>query len=157
MHVLLGRDDVRDAVVKRLGNGVVGPDGRLDRGAIASVVFNDRDSLQWLEALLHPLVSAEYLQWREQLGQLPNAPRVCVTEVPLLYESGSERYFDKVVVITAPLELRSARAGSTIYEREWRLLPEGEKVERADFSYVNTASLTELDAFVASVLAALDT
>ena len=157
VHELLRRDDLRETIRQRFGNGVIGPDGQLDRGAIGTVVFNDREQLDWLEAALHPLVSAEYLAWRVRLGQLRHPPHVCVTEVPLLYESGSERYFDKVVVITAPLEVRSARADRTISEREWRLLPEAEKVERADFSYVNTASLTELDAFVASVLAALDT
>lgn len=157
VHELLRRDDLRETIRQRFGNGVIGPDGQLDRRAIGTVVFNDREQLNWLESALHPLVSAEYLGWRARLGQLSRPPQVCVTEVPLLYETGSERYFDKVVVITAPLEVRRARAGAAISEREWRLLPEEEKVERADFSYVNTASLTELDAFVGSVLAALDT
>jgi dephospho-CoA kinase len=156
VHVLLGRDDVRDAVVSRLGHGVVGPDGHLDRGAIASVVFNDREALQWLEALLHPLVTAEYLQWREQLGQLPNAPRVCVTEVPLLYESGGESRFDKVVVVTAPAKLRRARSVMATDEREQRLIPDDEKVARADYAYANVGMLAELDAFVGSVMAELD-
>lgn len=155
VHVLLGRDEVREAVVKRLGNGVVGPDGQLDRGAIASVVFNDRDALRWLEELLHPLVTAEYLRWREQLAQLPNAPRVCVTEVPLLYESGGEARFDKVVVVTAPAKLRRARSAMATDEREQRLLPDKEKIARADFAYSNTGSLEELDAFVGSVMSEL--
>jgi dephospho-CoA kinase len=155
VHELLRRDDIRETIRQRFGNGVVGPDGELDRRAIGTVVFNERQQLPWLEALLHPLVSAEYLAWRERLAQLPESPRVCVTEVPLLYESGSEQYFDAVVVITAPLEVRNARAATTISEREWRLLPEDEKVARADYSYVNTASLAELDGFVASVVAEL--
>jgi dephospho-CoA kinase len=155
VHVLLGRDEVQAAVVERLGNGVVGPDGKLDRGAIASVVFNDRDALLWLEAVLHPLVTAEYLQWREQLGQLPNAPRVCVTEVPLLYESGGAARFDKVVVVTAPSKLRRSRSVMATDEREQRLLPDTEKIARADYSYANTGTIEELDAFVASVMAEL--
>ena len=155
VHHLLGRDDVKQAVVERLGNGVVGPGGDLDRGAIASVVFNDREALSWLEALLHPLVTAEYLEWREQLGQLENAPRICVTEVPLLYESGGDARFDKVVVVTAPSKLRRARSVVATDEREQRLIPDKEKVARADYSYANTGSLEELDAFVASVMAEL--
>ena len=152
VHELLGRDEVRRAVVERFGNGVVGPDGRLDRGAIATVVFNDPGALAWLEELLHPLVSAEYLSWREQLAGLANPPRVCVTEVPLLYEAGSERHFDKVVVITAPGGVRRARSAMAVDERERRLLPEQEKVARADYAYVNDGSLAELEAFVAFVL-----
>jgi dephospho-CoA kinase len=152
VHELLGHDEVKDAVVERLGRGVVAPNGSLDRGAIASVVFNDPDALARLEELLHPLVSAEYLRWRAQLSGLPDAPRVCVTEVPLLYEVGSESQFDKVVVVTAPDELRRERSAAAVAEREQRLLPDSDKVARADYAYVNAGSLGELDAFVAEVM-----
>jgi dephospho-CoA kinase len=152
VHELLNRDEVKRAVVERLGNGVVGPDGKLDRAAIATVVFNDRTALDWLERLLHPLVSAEYLTWREQLAGLPVPPRVCVTEVPLLYEAGSESRFDKVVLVTAPTKLRRARSDAATDARELRLLPDREKAARADYVYTNTGSLEELDGFVASVM-----
>jgi dephospho-CoA kinase len=154
VHHLLRRDAVREAVVARMGLGIVSPeDGEIDRQALATVVFNDRDALAWLEQLLHPLVTEEYLAWRDDLAALPNGPQVCVTEVPLLYESGGDERFDKVVVITAPSKLRRARSPVTgIDERELRLLPEKEKVERADYAYVNTGSVEELDAFVGSVM-----
>jgi dephospho-CoA kinase len=155
VHHLLRRPEVRDAVVARMGHGVVSPAGELDRGALATVVFNDRDALAWLEELLHPLVSAEYLQWREQLAELPDAPSISVTEVPLLYETGGDARFDKVVVITAPSKLRRARSEVTMDDREARLIPDAEKVQRADFAFKNTGSLEELDAFVRSVLAEL--
>ena len=152
VHNLLRRDEVKGKVVERVGNGVVGPDGQIDRGALATTVFNDRKALAWLEELLHPLVAAEYLQWRDDLARLPNPPRVCVTEVPLLYEVGGESRFDKVVVITAPTKLRRARSPVATVERETRLIPDAEKVKRADFSYKNTGSLEELDRFVESVM-----
>jgi dephospho-CoA kinase len=155
VHHLLRRADVREAVVARMGNGIVAPDGEIDRGALATVVFNDREALTWLEELLHPLVSAEYLQWRDQLGRLPDAPRVSVTEVPLLYETGGDERFDKVVVITAPSKLRRARSEVAAGGREARLIPDAEKVGRADFVFKNTGSLEELDAFVKSVMAEL--
>jgi dephospho-CoA kinase len=153
VHHLLRRPEVRTAVVARMGHGIVSPDGEIDRGALATVVFNDREALAWLEELLHPLVAAEYLQWREQLAGLPDAPSVSVTEVPLLYETGSEERFDKVVVITAPAKLRRARSQVATSEREDRLIPDAEKVQRADFSFKNTGSIEELDAFVKSVMA----
>ncbi|HEY6963142.1 MAG TPA: dephospho-CoA kinase [Gaiellaceae bacterium] len=152
VHHLLTRADVRDAIVERMGNGVLDPAGEIDRGALGTVVFNDRGALTWLEQLLHPLVSAEYLQWREQLAQLPDAPAVCVTEVPLLFESGAESRFDKVVVITAPSKLRRARSDVATAERETRLLDDREKVARADYSYKNVGTVEELDAFVGSVM-----
>ena len=153
VHHLLRRPEVRESVVARMGHGIVSPEGEIDRGALATVVFNDREALVWLEELLHPLVTAEYLQWREQLAELPHAPRVSVTEVPLLYETGGDARFDKVVVITAPSKLRKARSVVATEDREARLLPDAEKVQRADFSFKNTGSIEELDAFVKSVMA----
>jgi dephospho-CoA kinase len=155
VHHLLRRSEVRDAVVSRIGHGIVSPEGEIDRGALATVVFNDREALAWLEELLHPLVAAEYLEWREQLAGLPDAPHVSVTEVPLLYETGGDARFDKVVVITAPPKLRKARSVVATDDREGRLIPDAEKVQRADFSFKNTGSLEELDAFVKSVMAEL--
>jgi dephospho-CoA kinase len=72
--------------------------------------------------------------------------------VPLLYETGGDARFDKVVVITAPAKLRRARSEVTADDREARLLPDSEKVKRADYSYTNIGSVEELDAFVASVM-----
>jgi dephospho-CoA kinase len=114
VHHLLRRDDVRAAVVARMGNGIVAPDGEIDRGALATVV--------------------------------------CVTEVPLLYETGGDARFDKVVVITAPEKLRRMRSGTATDDRESRLIPDREKAERADYVFRNLGSLDELDAFVAGVM-----
>jgi dephospho-CoA kinase len=143
---------VKDAMVERLGEGIIGADGEIARSRVAERVFDDRELLAWLEALLHPKVSAEYLRWREQLATLPNPPAVSVTEVPLLYEVGAQDRFDKVVVITAPSKLREARARVPLAGRSDRLLPDREKVERADFAYVNAGTLEELDAFIAGVM-----
>ena len=146
---------MKTALVERLGEDILGEDGAPDRERIARRVFKDRDALDFLETLLHPLVSREYLTWREQLAELPNPPKVCVTEVPLLYEVGGETRFDKVVVITAPAKLREARRGGRKDDRESRLLPDKEKAKRADFVYVNTGTPEELDAWVAGVMATL--
>jgi dephospho-CoA kinase len=156
VHHLLATDpEVKEALVERFGVGVLGEDGAPDRERIALRVFDDRAALEFLEKLLHPLVSREYMTWRDQLAALPSPPRVCVTEVPLLYEVGAEERFDKVVVITAPPKLREARRGGWRDDRESRLLPDREKVARADFAYVNTGTPDELDAWVADVVAIL--
>jgi dephospho-CoA kinase len=156
-HLLASNADVREAMVRELGEGILGEDGAIDRGRVADVVFANRRQLDFLEALLHPLVAAEYLSWREQLGRLPNPPQVCVTEVPLLYESGAESRFDKVVVITAPAKLREQRRRVRRDDRDDRLLPDAEKVKRADYAYVNTGTLDELDEWVRGVMAELTT
>ena len=156
VHHLLAKDpEVKRALVERLGEDILGEDGRPDRERIAFRVFKDRDALEFLEQLLHPLVSREYLTWREQLAALPEPPAVCVTEVPLLYEVGADERFDKVVVITAPPKLREARRGGRPDDRESRLLPDKEKAKRADFVYVNTGTPEQLDAWVAGVMETL--
>ena len=154
-HLLRTDPDVKRALVERLGEEILDGEGVPNRERIALKVFKDREALDFLEQLLHPLVSREYLAWREQLARLEKPPRVCVTEVPLLYEVGGETRFDKVVVITAPSKLREARRGGRTDDRESRLLPDREKVERADFAYVNTGTPEQLDAWVADVMATL--
>lgn len=158
VHQLLREDaDVKKAIVKRFGEQVLDARGEIDRAAVASIVFADRAELAWLEELLHPVVSAAYLRWRELLGGLDEPPILCVTEVPLLYESGSEKHFDAVVAVTASPAVRASRSiAPDAGLREKRLLPDEEKLERADFSFVNDGSLDELDAFVQNVIESLD-
>lgn len=156
VHELLHDDpEVSGAVVERLGEGVLGDDGHIDRGAVGRLVFSDPEALRWLEELLHPRVVERYLRWREELAEQPDPPAVCVTEVPLLYEVGGESRFDKVVVVTASPEARIARHIGPMRDRERRLLTDAEKAKRADFVYVNDGTRAELDEFVAGVVAAL--
>jgi dephospho-CoA kinase len=142
VHMLLAEDDeVRAAIRERFGDDAVG-----NRRRIGEIVFNDPAELEWLEQLLHPRTRALSSAWLESVDR-----PLAVVEIPLLYETGGEARFDKVVVITAPPELRAQRRGA-FAEREARLLPDEEKVRRADFSYVNDGSLEDLDAFVARVV-----
>jgi dephospho-CoA kinase len=153
VHHLLATDvGVREALVDRFGEGILGDDGLPDRAAIARVVFRDPEKLTFLEALLHPLVSREYLRWRDQLAALDDPPAVCVTEVPLLYEVEAEERFDKVVAITAPRQLREQRRRVPLDNRDVRLLDDREKAARADFHYVNTGTFEELEEWVGAVM-----
>jgi dephospho-CoA kinase len=154
-HLLRSDERVKRAIVERLGEGVLNDRGEIDRGRVGERVFADRRQLEWLEGLLHPLVSREYLTWREQLGRLEHPPEVSVTEVPLLYEAGSQDNFDAVVVVTAPEAVRRRRTKVPLEQRSGRLIPDEEKMRRADYAYVNDGSRSDLEAFVASVLADL--
>lgn len=156
VHRLLRSDpEVRRELLERFGPEVIGSEGA-DRAAVAGIVFNDPEQLEWLEELLHPRVVQEHSAWRQQLAAGPDPPAVTVTEVPLLYETGGEKRFDIVVVITAPPDVR-ARRRPVADDREQRLLPEDQKVRLGDYAYVNDGTLEELDAFVAGVMADLTT
>jgi dephospho-CoA kinase len=157
VHRLLREDeDVKERLRKRFGDEIFDSRGAVNRATLSKRVFADRSELDWLEQLLHPLVRREYGAWREECGRRSDPPRLCVVEIPLLYETGGEAQFDAVVVITAPVDLRAARSASAIAEREQRLLPDEEKVARADFAYVNDGTLGELDTFVRGVIKTLD-
>lgn len=154
VHRLLREDpEVKAAIVDRYGERVLGADGQIERRAVGQIVFADRRELAWLEQLLHPRVYAEYVRWRDALARLPEPPAVCVTEVPLLYESEGQGHFDVVVVITASTAARTSRRITPDLDlREQRLIPDEEKLRVGDFAYVNDGTLEELDAFVADVV-----
>jgi dephospho-CoA kinase len=144
--------DVQDALRERWGDRVFGPGGEVDRAALGEIVFADGAELRWLEQLVHPRVVEAQRRWLDEVAD----ERVAVVEVPLLYETGAERRFDAVVAITAPERVRRERTVvAGVPRRENRLLPDEEKMRRADYAYVNDGSLAELDAFVADVLAKL--
>ena len=142
VHGLVAGDpEVRAAVEERFGT--------TERAPIGEIVFADLEQLAWLEALLHPRVQRLEEEWLAGLG---DGVAVAVTEIPLLYEVGGADRFDAVVVITAPEHVRAVRTGAARDSRAGRLLPDEEKVARADFAYVNDGTLEELDAFVGTVL-----
>jgi dephospho-CoA kinase len=156
VHELLRTDDdVRGEIAGRWGTSVLGADGEIDRGKIARIVFADAEELAWLEALLHPRVSGVYMRWRDELAKLDEPPAVTATEVPLLYEVGGEERFDAVVAVTASPQVRVGRRLPPLDDRDRRLLPDEEKLARADYAFVNDGSLEELDAFVAATMADL--
>jgi len=150
-RLLVDDDEVKAAIRERLGDDVFDENGEVVRARVAEHVFPDEDARDWLEALLHPRVVREYLSWQDEQARKAEPPALTVTEVPLLYEVGGESRFERVVVITAPVEVRALRH-PLADARGTRLLPEEEKARRADFVFVNDGTLDELDRFVAGVV-----
>ncbi len=93
------------AVVDAFGEGVLTPDGELDRPALAAVVFADPAQRARLDAVVHPLVRARAA---ELVARAPQ-DAVVVQDVPLLVETGQAGSYDLVVVVQAPLALRLER------------------------------------------------
>jgi dephospho-CoA kinase len=152
VHRIYREDDsLKSELRERWGEGVFDGDGEVDRAAVAAIVFADRSELDWLESVLHPRVGRAHTQWLDEVAARSDGPALVVVEVPLLYETGGEARYDKVVAITAAPSVREERRGEFV-DREARLIPDEEKLRRADFAYVNDGSLEELDAFVAGVV-----
>jgi dephospho-CoA kinase len=86
-------------MVERFGPGIVGPDGDLDRAAIAEVVFTDETALADLGAIVHPRVHDEI---QRRLDEYEPTDRVVILDVPLLVESGWEGMRGTIVVDLHP-------------------------------------------------------
>jgi dephospho-CoA kinase len=160
VHELLTTGEVRDALVERFGDAVA-PDGQVDRGRVASVVFEDPEQREWLEGLLWPRVGQRISEWREGVEMLDPRPRVAVVEVPLLFESGMESAFDSTIAVVADEKVREERAGARGHEgvpsRTSRQLPQEEKAQRADFAVRNDGTLDDLGTKLSEVLARMGT
>jgi dephospho-CoA kinase len=93
------------AVVAAFGDGVVGPDGALNRPALAAIVFADPEARRRLDGIVHPLVRARAA---ELAGAVP-PDGVVVHDIPLLVETGQAGHFDLVLVVEADPEIRVRR------------------------------------------------
>lgn len=114
-------------------------DGAVDRAALSALVMKDPGALARLEALVHPLVAED----RTRFLQETKAP-IVLLDIPLLFETGSEKEMDAVVVVAAPEALQRARVlarpGMTeekFQRLKTRQLDEAKKRQQADY-VVNT-------------------
>lgn len=136
-------------VVERFGPTVLHADGSLDRAALGRVIFTDRTARADLEAIVHPEVYRRVGGW---LANLPANTRIAIADIPLLYETGHQHEFDRVIVCAcAPAEqLRRimARDRLSIEEARARLAaqwPIEEKAARADYVIRTDGTLTETE------------
>jgi dephospho-CoA kinase len=134
-------------VVERFGKGIVGPDGELDRPRLASIVFNDREALGDLEAIVHPQVRRLIA---DGIGAHLDTGDVVVLVNPLLIEMGTHRDCDVVVVVSASSETQVARsvergmAEDDVRARIAAQLPLEERARQADVIIDNEGSLEDL-------------
>src|SRR3954468_21225940 len=156
VHELLTTGEVRDMLVERFGDAVA-PDGEIDRGAVAEVVFGDDEQRKWLEGLLWPRVGQRMWEWRQEGDGPEPPPPAAVGEVPLLFESGMEDAFDETIAVVADEPTRGERAGGrghrSVDERTSRQLTQDQKAERADIVVRNEGSLDDLERELSSILA----
>jgi dephospho-CoA kinase len=99
------RADVISEVVAAFGDGIIDAGGLLDRKAVATIVFNDAAKLQQLNAIIHPRVRADFIEW---CNVRLSAPYV-IHESAILFESGLNTMFDQTIMVTAPDALKLKR------------------------------------------------
>lgn len=144
-------------MVERFGNHIVAPDGTLDRGSVAAIVFNDPDALADLNAITHPPVGQEI---RRRLGELEGTDRLVVLDIPLLGEGLAKgrrpRYQTSgILVVDTPAEVAVERLvasrGFSADDARARIaaqLSRDERLAIADRVIDNSAGLEELEAAI---------
>jgi len=85
---------------------VLGADGCVNRTALRRIVFGDGDARRKLEAIVHPRVRET---WQAQLEDCSTSGRHFLADIPLLFETGSDHYFDRIVVVAASTRTQRAR------------------------------------------------
>jgi dephospho-CoA kinase len=148
------------ALVKRIEERFPGTTGKngVDREALSKRVLADPQELAALEAIVHPAVHHERTRFIVENGDAP----ALLFEIPLLFETGGDEAFDKVIVVSAPAQAQRervlSRAGMTEAKFEAllaRQTPDEEKRRRADFVVDTGGDLSTTEAQVRDILACL--
>jgi dephospho-CoA kinase len=146
------------AIVTRFGGDILRPEGVLDRARLAQVVFRDESARRDLEAIVHPEVRQRIEEFFEEL---PTSTAFAVADIPLLYETGRAKDFDRVVVAAASPQTQVTRVlarGLSREEAEHRVaaqLPIGFKVAKADHVIRTDGTYAETDRQIAALLTKL--
>lgn len=137
---VMEQEDVKKKIQNLFSESVLNEDNTLNRKKIADFVFNDPKKLKELNAVVHPEVHLHFKNW---LNEHKNYPYV-IKEVAILFETGGNKDCDKVILITAPEELRIERAmkrdnltKKDILVRINNQLSEAKKKELSDFVVEN--------------------
>ncbi len=129
------------------GGRVTDESGRIDRQALARIVFADAAERRRLESVVHPYINARR---RELFGRAPVQTVACVIDAPLLFEAGLEAACDAVILVDAPLPLRIVRMAERgwpsgeLTKREESQLPLDAKRARSDYVICNDGDLGSL-------------
>lgn len=128
-----------EKVKEEFGDKVIG-NGQIDRKVLAEIVFNNPDQLKKLNSIVHPLVKKHFDEWVSKNSNYP----FIVKEAAILFESGSYKYCDKIITVTASEEARIERVvkrdhikREEVLQRMKNQISEKERIERSDFVIYN--------------------
>ena len=139
--------EVIGEVKKNFGEKYFSASGILDHAKLADLVFKDASALQKINEIIHPYVKKNFRDWKKSYV---NKPYV-LKEAAILFESGTEKSCDRIITVTAPVEIRIQRVMlrdrrsreqiAGIIGKQWT---DDEKIKRADFVIVNDDSMLVL-------------
>jgi dephospho-CoA kinase len=140
--------EVRRRITSELFAEAYTPDGQPDRAAIRRLVFQDPDAKARLESILHPRIRERWTQLAEECRQ---SATDLVVEIPLLFETSAEHFFDHIVTVTCSPETQLARTAARGLHRDQaeaiirNQIPLDKKSALAHFVIWNDGSLANLE------------
>jgi dephospho-CoA kinase len=137
-------------IVKTFGRNVLNPDRTINRQTLGHFVFRSRVKLRLLERIIHPRVARLQAQLTRQAARkIPDA--VVIYDVPLLFEAGIDKRFDKTIVVTADrvqqiarLRTRNGLTRDMALQRIRSQMPLSKKAQKADYLVDGTLSRSVL-------------
>jgi dephospho-CoA kinase len=136
-------------IVQAFGRGVLTSDGTLDRTALGRIVFQDEGKRRLLERITHPRIMEEVARLVAEGTQ--RGVRVIIIEIPLLFETGMDKGFPDVILVTAPESVRFQRImerdsldPEEVARRIQSQIPEKIKIPKARWVIENSGSLEDL-------------
>jgi dephospho-CoA kinase len=133
-------EEVRKKVTSLLGPGAYFSDGKLNKSYISEKIFKDSALLHLINAIIHPAVGADFRNFIEN----NKTARFIVKESALLFEAGIEKQVDKIILVTAPLEIKLKRvrerdrsSDEEILQRMNNQLPDEKKTGHSHFVIIN--------------------
>lgn len=138
--LLYSNNEVKKLVRSAFGSEVFNASDEVDFKALANIVFNDKQALQKINEIVHPLTLEKYRSW---LLRHPDA-EYTIHESAILFENNLQGHFDKIINVTAPLEVRMKRVVErdnltldSIHDRMKNQMSETEKNSLADYIIEN--------------------
>jgi dephospho-CoA kinase len=157
-HEVVDLKEVKEILVRWWGPAVLDHQGRIDRKAVASIVFDDERALKKLTDLLHPLIAQREKSLIDNYRQDKNI-RVIVLDVPLLIEAGQNHWCDHVVFINTDVKIRHERMAKNRGWDEKQIkivenlqLPLDSKAEISDYRVDNNSGIPGVAAQIATIL-----
>ena len=153
---VLPQPEVVAQLRRHFGDGVMTPEGQVDRARLGQRVFQDDAEREWLEALTHPRL---FELWRQALATAPEGP--WAVEVPLLFEKKLENWFDFTLCVACAPDQQLARLEqrglphALAEQRISKQLPLARKIELSDFVLWNEGSAEFLQDQVDHLVTAL--
>jgi dephospho-CoA kinase len=133
-------EKVKTLLINKYGLEIYLSDGKLNREKLSKIIFSNQDELKYINSLIHPLVVKAYSEWCEKYKHFPYT----LKEAAILFESGSYKEMDKVITVSAPVELRINRvikrdnlARIQILERIKHQWEEDKRIKYANFVIYN--------------------